>query len=140
MLAAARLTEQFFRGLDKKYLFKADALIERITRIPADFIELKAGRLQVGYSADYVLFDTSRVNLTPTHLENCVENLIWAAAGNEAKYVISCGVELVRDYKIVGTVFDPAKTLEQLRVLTNDFIAYRKNAKEISDTGNRGAK
>ncbi|CAL6073228.1 Amidohydrolase_family protein [Hexamita inflata] len=139
MIAAARLTCQYFRGLDKKYLFKADQLIERITRIPAEIIELKAGRLQVGYFADYVIFDTSRANMTPTHIENFVENLIWAAAGNEVKYVVSCGVELVSDYKIVGTTFCPEENLKQLEVLTNDFLAFRKVSKEISDTGKRGA-
>lgn len=115
-------------------------LLERVTRVPAEFIEVKAGRLQKGYYADYVLFDTRRANLTPTHLENCVENLIWAAAGNEARYVVSCGVELVNDYQIVGTCFDPEKTLEQLAVLTKDFLEYRAKAKEICDTGKRGAK
>lgn len=139
MLGAARCTEQFFRGKDKKYLFTAIELLERITRVPAEFIEVQAGRLQKGYYADYVLFDTRRANLTPTHLENCVENLIWAAAGNEARYVVSCGVELVHDYQIIGTCFDPEKTLEQLAVLTKDFLEYRAKAKEICDTGKRGA-
>lgn len=50
--------------------------------------------------------------MTPTHLENCIENLIWASAGNEAQYVISCGVELVKNYEIVGTKFSAKETLK----------------------------
>ena len=86
--------------------------MERITRIPAEIIEVKAGRLQKGYYADFTLFDCTKVNMIPTHLENCAENLIWAAAGNEAQYVVSCGVELVRDYKFTDNIkFDTKKDL-----------------------------
>lgn len=81
-------------------MFKAPELIERITRTPAEFLEMKAGRLQKGYQADYIIVDIDKPNMTPTHQENFVENLIWAACGNEIKYVVCAGVELVNDYKI----------------------------------------
>lgn len=141
IIAATRLTEQYFRGKDRKPLFDSMQSIERITRIPGDILELKVGRLQKDYFADFVLIDTSSSNMTPTHLENCAEMIIWAAAGNEISYVVSSGVELVRDHRFTENIqFDPVQTKKQIVQLTKDFLEYRKNAKEIVATGARSEK
>ncbi|KAK8892449.1 hypothetical protein M9Y10_029677 [Tritrichomonas musculus] len=141
ILAATKLTEQYFRGKDRQPLFTSMQSLERITRIPGDILEIKVGRLQKNYYADFVLVDTTSSNMTPTHLENCAEMLIWASAGNEISYVISSGVELVRNHQFTENIqFDANKTKEQIMKLTKEFLEYRKNAKEIVATGARSEK
>eukprot|EP00703_Trepomonas_sp_PC1_P002406 JAP94200.1 Amidohydrolase family protein [Trepomonas sp. PC1] len=138
ILQAVKFTEQYFRALDKKPLFKAEEMIEKITCQAAEILGLNCGRLQENYQADYVLIDLHKTNMRPTNLENCVENVIWASAGNEIRYVVSNGVELVQDYKYVNLKFDPEENLQQIRELTADYLEFKAKFKvEISQTGAR---
>lgn len=141
IIAATKLTEQYFRGKDRKPLFDSMQSLERVTRIPGDILELKVGRLQQDYFADFILVDSTSSNMTPTHLENCAEMIIWASAGNEISYVISSGVELVRNHQFTDNIqFDPNETKRQITQLATDFLEYRKHAKEIVATGARAEK
>ena len=71
--------------------------------------------------------------MRPTHVENCIENVIWASSGNEIQYVVSNGILKVDDYKYVNLMFDAEENLQQIRELTEDYLVYKSKYKvEIS--------
>jgi 5-methylthioadenosine/S-adenosylhomocysteine deaminase len=139
IIAAARLASQYQKALNQNArLLTAQEVLEMITCIPASMLGLNAGELEAGRDADFILVDTRAPNLTPTRLDNCVENLIWAANGNEIRYVVAAGEILVNDYQF--TTLDASKIKRQVLALSERFTEYRNSAGEISHTGARASK
>ncbi|GAI89002.1 unnamed protein product, partial [marine sediment metagenome] len=82
MLSAARLASQYQKAYHKNArLLPAQQVLEMVTVVPAKMLQLNTGRLSAGRDADLILIDLRRPNLTPTRIDNVVENLIWAADG-----------------------------------------------------------
>jgi 5-methylthioadenosine/S-adenosylhomocysteine deaminase len=104
-----------------------------ITIEPAKFLKLNTGSLEEGKDADVIFIDLTTPNLTPTRLDNLVENLIWASNGNEVKYVIANGKVLMYDGKFITLNEEEIK--KEVLELSEMFIEYRKTAKEIKGTG-----
>ncbi len=136
ILNAARVASQYQKALHRNArLLSAQQVLEMITCIPASFLGMNVGELTPGRDADFILVDTRVPNLTPTRLDNCVENLIWAANGNEIRYVVSSGRVLVDDYRF--TTLDAERIKRDVQALSERFAAYRTTAREIRKTGAR---
>ena len=76
--------------------------------------------------------------MTPTRIDNVVENLIWAASGNEITYVISNGELLIDNYKFVHV--DIEKLLAQIQDLSEMFYKYKQKVAAQKATGVREKK
>ncbi len=114
MIAAARLASQYQKALlrDASVLPARD-LLPLITSVPARMLGVKAGALRPGYDADFILIDTRGANMTPTRLDNCLENIFWAANGSEIRYVVAAGRVLVDDYHPATVPADEVKEAVQ---------------------------
>ncbi len=136
ILSAARLASQYQKAHHQNArLLTAQEVLEMVTCIPARLLGMNVGELTPGRDADFILVDTRVPNLTPTRLDNCVENLIWAANGNEIRYVVSSGRVLVDDYRF--TTLDADRIKREVQELSERFAAYRATAREIQKTGAR---
>ncbi|KAL0249077.1 hypothetical protein GEMRC1_004311 [Eukaryota sp. GEM-RC1] len=134
MLGAAKLATQFQRGkLANPRVLPALQCLEMITRIPAQFYGWNTGQIATGFDADWVLIDLTRPNLCPSHVQNVVNNLIWAADGSEVQYCMANGVMVKDNYKI--TTIDVDGLMKDIQLLTDNLLEYMKNAKEIKGTG-----
>ncbi len=137
IINAARLASQYQKALHSNArLLHAQKLLELITVEPAKLLRLNAGSLEKGKDADILLLDLRRINLTPTRLDNLVENIIWAANGDEIRYVMAAGELLLDDYRF--THVDDEKIKADVQHLSELFAEYRQHAEEIRDTGARG--
>ncbi|OLS25274.1 MAG: Atrazine chlorohydrolase [Candidatus Heimdallarchaeota archaeon LC_2] len=136
MLSAARLASQYQKAFhqDAKVL-NAEESLSRITSHPAKILRLNAGTLEVGKDSDFLLFDLSKPNVTPTRLETVVENLIWASAGNEIKHVVANGQILVENYEF--KTLDLNEVLTDIQNLADSFEIYKAEIKTKSETGVR---
>jgi len=105
--------------------------------VPAKMLRLNTGSLSAGKDADLILIDLSRPNLTPTRIDNVVENLIWASDGSEVRWVIANGEVLKDDYRFV--TLDEEKIKTDIRKLSELLIEYRESHQEIKATGARQA-
>ncbi len=136
IINAARLASQFQKALHQNArLLTAQDVLEMVTCVPAAMLGMHVGELTPGRDADFILVDTRAPNLTPTRLDNCVENLIWAANGNEVRYVVGAGRVLVDDYRF--TTLDAEEIKNQVQDLSERFAKYRRTAREIQKTGAR---
>ncbi|MCD4783718.1 MAG: amidohydrolase family protein [Candidatus Eremiobacteraeota bacterium] len=134
ILSAARCAAQYQKAYHQDAsLLHSQKLIEMITIIPAKILKLNAGTIEKGYDADITAIDITRPNLTPSRIDNVVENLIWASDGSEARYVIANGKILKDDYKFV--TLDKDTILREVKELSELLMEYRKTAKEITGTG-----
>ncbi len=134
IIAAARLASQYQKALNQDVTqLPAEQLLEMITAIPASFLEINAGSLVPGKDADFILIDTRRPNMTPTRRDNCLENLFWAAAGNEVRYVVAGGRILVDDYRF--TTLDESKIKSDVMKLSEMFVEYREKSERLRGTG-----
>ncbi len=75
--------------------------------------------------------------MTPTRLDNVVENIIWAANGNEIKYVISNGEILVDNYQF--TKVNLHDILRQIQELSEMFYEFKSRKDPKKATGVRGS-
>ncbi|MFX0121333.1 MAG: hypothetical protein ACFE9A_18245, partial [Candidatus Hodarchaeota archaeon] len=64
---------------------------------------------------------------------NVVENLIWAANGNEIQYVISNGQLLINDYQF--TKLNSEEILQQVQELAEMFYKYKQQIIPEKTTG-----
>lgn len=136
MLAAARLASQYQKAnLQDARLLPAQQVLEMVTVVPAKMLHLNAGSLAPGKDADLILIDLRRPNLTPTRIDNVVENLIWASDGSEVRWVIANGNLLKDDYQFV--TLDEEKIKGHILKLSELLIDYKKSHKEIKVTGIR---
>ncbi|MFX0211592.1 MAG: amidohydrolase family protein [Candidatus Hodarchaeota archaeon] len=124
IINAARVAAQYQKAYNQNAaLMTAQDVLERITVVPAQFLGFNTGSLDPGMLADIVVIDLSVPNLTPTRVDNVVENLIWAANGNEIRYVISNGQLIVNDYQF--TILEVEKILNQVQELSEMFYEYK---------------
>jgi 5-methylthioadenosine/S-adenosylhomocysteine deaminase len=138
ILAAARLAAQYQKArYQDATLLNAQQLLEMITSVPAKILRQNQGELAPGRQADWILLDLSRPNLTPTRLDNLMENLIWAADGSEIDTVVARGRVLKEHGKI--RPFADGKTPDEIMAaaqkLSELFAEYRKTAPELKGTG-----
>jgi 5-methylthioadenosine/S-adenosylhomocysteine deaminase len=136
IINAARLAAQYQKALHRNAtLMSAQDVLERITIIPSQILHYNTGSLSPGVSADIIVVDLGVPNLTPTRIDNVIENLIWAANGNEIQYVISNGQIVINDYRFV--VVDIEKLLRQIQELSRLFYEYKKEKTAKRTTGIR---
>lgn len=134
IICAARLASEYQKAaLKDAHVLPAEQVLEMITAIPAGFLRLNTGQLAPGMDADMVILDLNRPNMTPCHLENVVENIIWAADGSEARWVMANGVMVKNDYVI--TTLDAEEIMREVQELSALFVEYRRSAKKIVGTG-----
>ena len=134
MIAAARLASQYQKALHRDArLLPAQKVLEMITVDAADILGVNAGRLERGRDADVILVSLERTNLVPTRADNVIENLIWAANGDEVRYVIAGGRVLMEDYGFV--TLDEKTVKAEVTDLSRLFIEYRDSHEEITGTG-----
>ncbi|MFX0171806.1 MAG: amidohydrolase family protein [Candidatus Hodarchaeota archaeon] len=136
IMNAARVAAQYQKAYNQNAaLMNAQDVLERITIIPAQFLGFNTGSLESGKLADIVVVDLSVPNLIPTRMDNVVENLIWAANGNEIQYVISNGEILIDDYKF--TIINIQETLQQVQELSEMFLEFKQQSTPQKTTGVR---
>ena len=135
---AARVAAQYQKALHQDAtVMPANDVLSRITTIPAKILGFNVGSLSPRKYADIVIIDLSKPNLTPTRVDNVVENLIWAANGNEVQYLLSNGRLLINDYKF--THVDLNSILGQIQKLSELFYEYKQNTKTQKATGVRNS-
>jgi 5-methylthioadenosine/S-adenosylhomocysteine deaminase len=134
IICAARLASEYQKAFKKDaHILPAFKVLEMITAIPAEFLGLNTGQIAPGRDADLVILDLDRPNLTPSYLENIVENIIWAADGSEARWVVANGVVIKDNYRI--TTLDQSSVLKEVSELALMFSKYKKSAQAIKGTG-----
>jgi 5-methylthioadenosine/S-adenosylhomocysteine deaminase len=138
ILAAARLAAQYQKAVHRDAtLLPSQQLLEMVTSVPSKMLRLDQGELAVGKLADFVVVALDRPNLTPTRLDNVMENLVWAADGSEVDTVVSRGRLLKHDGKVLaladGTL--PQTILDAVQLLSERFAAWRATAPELRGTG-----
>ena len=138
ILAAARLAAQYQKAKHQDAtLLQSQQLLEMITSVPAGFLRQEQGELAPGRRADWILLDLDRPNLTPTRLDNLMENIIWAADGSEVDTVVARGRVLKQSGRILpfadGTT--PAGIMAGAQRLSELFAEYRRTAPELRGTG-----
>jgi 5-methylthioadenosine/S-adenosylhomocysteine deaminase len=138
ILAAARLAAQYQKALHQDAtLLPAQRLLEMITSVPAAFLRQDQGELAPGRRADWILLDLDRPNLTPTRLDNLMENLIWAADGSEVDTVVARGRMLKQGGRVLpfadGT--NPAAIMAAAQRLSELYAEHRRTAPELRGTG-----
>ncbi len=138
ILAAARLAAQYQKALHQDAtLLPAPQLLEMITNVPARILGQNQGELVPGRRADWIAIGLDRPNLTPTRLDNVMENLIWAADGSEIDTVVARGEVL----KAAGRVLPfrdgstPEAILSSAQILSERFAEYLRTAPELRGTG-----
>ncbi len=136
IINAARVAAQYQKALHQDAtLMTAQDVLERITIIPSGFLGFNTGSLETGKLADIVIVDLSAPNLTPTRVDNVVENLIWAANGNEIQYVISNGELLIDNYTF--TSLKVQDVLQEVQDLSEMFFEYKSLLTPKKTTGVR---
>ncbi len=136
MLAAARLASQYQKAFHQDArLLPAQQVLEMVTVVPAKMLKLNTGSLAAGKDADLILVDLGRPNLTPTRVDNVVENLIWASDGSEVRWVIANGEVLKDDYRFL--TLDESEIKRDVQQLSELLIEYRSSREEIKATGAR---
>ncbi|MFX0124417.1 MAG: amidohydrolase family protein [Candidatus Hodarchaeota archaeon] len=136
IINSARVAAQYQKAVHQNAtLMTAQDVLERITIIPAQILGFNTGSLEPGKLADIIIVDLSRSNLVPTRSDNVVENLIWAANGNEIQYVISNGLVLINDYQF--TSLNIHEILQQIQELSEMFCEYRQAKTPQKATGVR---
>jgi 5-methylthioadenosine/S-adenosylhomocysteine deaminase len=136
IINAARVAAQYQKARHQDAtLMTAQDVLERITTIPSQILGFNTGSVEPGKLADIIVFNLAVPNLTPTRLDNVVENLIWSANGNEVQYVISNGNLLINDYQFVN--LDVQNILQQIQELSEMFYEYKMRTKAEKVTGIR---
>lgn len=134
MLAAARLASQYQKALHQDAsLLPAEQVLRMVTRVPADVLGFNTGSLVPGRDADVILIDTRRPNLTPSRLDNIVENIVWASDGSEVRYMMASGTLVKDNYRF--TTLNEAKIKSDIQELAEMAFAYSRRAREIKGTG-----
>ncbi len=138
ILAAARLAAQYQKALHQDAtLLKSQELLEMVTSVPAGILGVKQGELAPGWQADWILMALDRPNLTPTRLDNVMENVIWAADGSEIDTVVARGRVLKQGGRVLPFAdgSTPAHVMAGAQRLSELFAEYRRTAPELRGTG-----
>lgn len=140
IIAAARLAAQYQKAFHQDAsLLPSEQLLQMITTIPAQILRLNQGELSIGKQADWILLDHHRPNMTPTRLDNLIENILWAADGSEITTVCARGRIVKKAGKVLpfldGT--SPEEIMLAVQQLSELFAEYQKTAQELRGTGKR---
>ena len=138
ILAAARLAAQYQKARRQDAtVLGSQQLLEMITSVPAAMLRQDQGELAPGRRADWILVTLERPNLTPTRLDNLMENLIWAADGSEVDTVVSRGRVLKQGGRVLPFAdgIEPAAIMDKAQRLSELFAEYRRTAPELRGTG-----
>ena len=138
IIAAARLAAQYQKAKHQDAtLLKSQQLLEMITSVPAAILRQNQGELAPGRRADWILLGLDRPNLTPTRLDNLIENIVWAADGSEVDTVVARGRVLKEGGRILpfadGTT--PVQIMAAAQRLSELFAEHRQTAPELRGTG-----
>lgn len=138
IIAAARAAAQYQKAYHKNAtLLKSQQLLEMITVVPSEILRMNQGELTAGRQSDFVLLDLDKPNMTPTRVDNVMENIIWAADGSEIRTVVARGRILKDEGKIKpfidGTTAEDI--MAKVQKLSELYAEHRKTAPEISGTG-----
>ncbi len=138
IIAAARAAAQYQKAYHKDAtLLKSQQLLEMITSVPAEILRMNQGELVPGKQSDFVLLDLDKPNMTPTRIDNVMENVIWAADGSEIRTVVAKG-RILKDDGVIKPFIDgttPEEIMAKVQKLSELYAEYRKSAPEISGTG-----
>jgi 5-methylthioadenosine/S-adenosylhomocysteine deaminase len=138
ILAAARLAAQYQKARHQDAtLLGSQQLLEMITSVPAVFLRQDQGELAPGRRADWILIDLDRPNLTPTRLDNVMENLVWASDGSEVDTVVARGRVLKQGGRVLPFAdgATAAGIMAAAQRLSEHFAEYRLTAPELRGTG-----
>lgn len=137
ILNAARLAAQYQKAFHRDAtLLPSLTLLKMITIDASRALRLNAGCLEAGLDADFIILDLNSSNLVPSRADNIIENIIWAADGNEVQWMIANGLLLRDDYRAVR--LDEKKIKEETQELSELMIEFRDRTEEIVATGIRG--
>jgi 5-methylthioadenosine/S-adenosylhomocysteine deaminase len=138
ILAAARLAAQYQKAKHQDAtLLGSRELLEMITSVPARMLRQDSGDLSPGRRADWILLGLDRPNLTPTRLDNLMENLIWAADGSEVDTVVARGRMLKQGGRVLPFAdgATPERIMADAQKLSELFAEHRRTAPELRGTG-----
>jgi len=139
IINAARLAAQYQKAYHRDAtLLPSLTLLKMITVDAARALRLNAGCLEAGRDADFIILDLKPSNLVPSRADNIIENIIWAADGNEVQWMVANGLLLRDDYRAVR--LDEKKIKEETQELSELMIEFRDNTEEIVATGIRSEK
>ena len=108
-----------------------------ITVDAAEILGLNIGSLEPGRDADFIVIDTTWPNMTPTRVNNVVENIIWSATGAEVRYVVANGRVLLNDYCF--TTLNRDEIIARITEMTEIFCEHADILPPIQETGAHGA-
>lgn len=139
IINAARLAAQYQKAYHRDAtLLPSLTLLKMITVDAAHALRLNSGCLESGKDADFIILDLRATNLVPTRADNVIENIIWAADGNEIRWMVANGLLLSDDYRAVR--LDEEKIKHETLELSRMMIEFRDIAQEIVATGVRSKK
>lgn len=134
ILMAAKAAAQFQKAIHKNArLLPAERLLHLITNEPAKHLRFNTGILEKGKDADFIMLELTAPNVTPTRKSNLIENLIWAANGNETAYVVANGKLLMDNHKFM--TLNEYRIKKEIQELSEMFDEYALTAEEIVGTG-----
>ena len=137
IINAARLAAQYQKAYHRDAtLLPSLTLLKMITVDAARALRLNAGCLEAGKDADFIIIDLKSSNLVPSRADNIIENIIWAADGNEVQWMVANGLLLRDDYRAVR--LDEKKIKQETQELSELMIEFRASTEEIVATGTRG--
>jgi len=138
IIAAARLASQYQKAFHKDAtLLKSHELLPMITSVPANILKQNQGELKPGKQADLVVLSLNNPNMTPTRIDNVMENIIWAADGSEIDTVVARG-RILKEAGVVQDFIDgttPSKIMSDVQKLSELYAEHRKTAPEMKGTG-----
>ncbi|MHA1910950.1 MAG: amidohydrolase family protein [Candidatus Kariarchaeaceae archaeon] len=134
IINAARSAAQYQKAFHKDAsLLPAKELLPMITSKPAKMLRFNTGTLEKGKDADITVIDLTRTNLIPTRKDNLLDNLFWAASGNEVSYVIANGEVIIENYQQIK--LNHEKICDQIMIISEMFNEYRINKEVRRQTG-----
>lgn len=138
IIAAARLASQYQKArLQDATVLKSHELLPMITSVPANILRQNQGELIAGKQADFVMLRLNTPNMTPTRVDNVMENVIWAADGSEIDTVVARG-RILKEKGVVQNFIDgtePEKIMSDVQKLSELYAEHRKTAPEMKGTG-----
>ena len=138
IIGAARAAAQYQKAFHQDAtLLKSEKLLEMITVVPSSILKKNQGELTAGRQADFILLDLNKPNMTPTRLDNVIENIIWAADGSEICTVVARG-RILKNDGVIKDFIDgtrPEEIMAKVQKLSELYAKHRETAPEISGTG-----
>ncbi len=134
IINAARVASQYQKAYHTNAkVLPAQKILEMITVDSANMLRLNTGSLEPNKDADIVVVDLDLPNMIPTRRDTVIENLIWAANGNEISYVVANGKVLMYNYNFI--TLDKREICQNVQLLAEKFEKYMEQARPRKETG-----